>query len=120
MPWEAKDAKKHNKNATGKKARQWAHVADGELASGKDEGTAIKIANGVLKREASKSLDVFTELEVLAKGFATEMAPFTESTVRQHTRDFQTKKTGTRVKPFRRRRFKDPSQMRGIKNVQDV
>lgn len=120
MPWTAEDAKRHNKKATGKKGRQWADIADSELASGKDEGTAIKIANGVLKREASKSLNAFQELEILAKGIGTEMVPFTESTVRQHTREFQSKKMGTRVRPFRRRRFKDASQMRGIKNVQDV
>lgn len=66
------------------------------------------------------SKNVFTELETLAKGIATTMAPFTETTVRTHTREFKAKKTGTRVRPFRRKKFADPSQARGIENAQDV
>jgi hypothetical protein len=49
MPWSAGDAKRHTKKATGgKKSRQWADVANSELASGKSEGAAIRAANGVV------------------------------------------------------------------------
>lgn len=50
MPWGPKDAKKHTKKAsTPKKKRQWAHVADSMLESGKSEGAAIRAANAVVK-----------------------------------------------------------------------
>lgn len=53
MPWEPKDAERHTKRARSPKAkRQWAHVADSALARGEDEGTAIREANGVVKRRA--------------------------------------------------------------------
>lgn len=74
----------------------------------------------MLITNVTMSNNVFEKLEVLAKGIATEMAPYTESTVRTHTREFQTKKTATKVRPFRRRRFANPAQIKGVKNVQDV
>ena len=52
MPWKAKDAKRHTKKATTpKKKRQWAHVADSMLESGKSEGAAIRAANAVVKKK---------------------------------------------------------------------
>lgn len=51
MPWNAKDAKKHTKKAKSKKQkRQWSHVANSMLASGKSEASAIRAANAVVKR----------------------------------------------------------------------
>ena len=37
---------------TPKLSRQWAKIANSSLARGLDDGAAIKIANGVLKRQA--------------------------------------------------------------------
>jgi hypothetical protein len=52
MPWSPKQASAKTKKADSpKKKRQWAHIADSALARGESEGTAIKEANGVLKRE---------------------------------------------------------------------
>lgn len=51
MPWNPGDAHKHTHKAnTAKKQRQWAHVANSELESGKSEATAIKAANAVVGR----------------------------------------------------------------------
>lgn len=52
MPWAPGDAAGHTKVVAGdeKGQRQWAHVANGELAAGKSEGDAVRIANGVARR----------------------------------------------------------------------
>jgi len=52
MPWTEKDAHRHNHAVPpkGKRARQWADVADSALARGEDEGTAIREANGVARK----------------------------------------------------------------------
>lgn len=56
MPWNAGDAKRHTKKATSpKKQRQWTHVADGALKHGASEGSAIRQANAVVKRNKRKS-----------------------------------------------------------------
>lgn len=45
-------ASKFTKKAnTPKKARQWQHVYDSEKARGASPGTAIKAANGVVKKD---------------------------------------------------------------------
>lgn len=55
MPWEAKDAKRHTKKATSaKKQRQWGHVANDALDRGASEGSAIRQANSVVKRNKGK------------------------------------------------------------------
>jgi hypothetical protein len=52
MPWGSADASKKTKKAnTPKLRRQWAHVADEELARTGDDGKAVHIANGVIARE---------------------------------------------------------------------
>jgi hypothetical protein len=51
MPWEPKDATKHNKKAsTPEMQRQWADVANSELQKHGNEGLAIRAANSVIKR----------------------------------------------------------------------
>lgn len=56
MPWTAKDAKRHTKKATTpKKKRQFAHVANAMLASGKGEGAAIRAANAAVKKGKKKT-----------------------------------------------------------------
>lgn len=51
MPWGAGDASsKTHKANTPKKQRQWAHIANSELARTGDDATAIKAANGVIAR----------------------------------------------------------------------
>jgi uncharacterized protein YdaT len=53
MPWTAEDASAKTKKAnTPKKRRQWSHIANGALARGEGEQSAIMQANGVLKKEA--------------------------------------------------------------------
>jgi uncharacterized protein YdaT len=52
MPWTSSSIAKHNKRAkTAKQRRQLADVANSALKSGHSEGEAIRMANGVLKRE---------------------------------------------------------------------
>jgi len=59
MPWTPKDAKRHTKKAKSAKAqRQWAHVADSALQRGESEGTAIREANGVIKKRRQRNPDV--------------------------------------------------------------
>ena len=51
MPWTAADAsKKTHKANTPKLRRQWAHVANGELAKTGDDALAIRAANSVVGR----------------------------------------------------------------------
>jgi uncharacterized protein YdaT len=55
MPWSSKDATRHTKKAKSPKAkRQWAHVANGMLERGHDEGTAIAAADSVVKKRKKK------------------------------------------------------------------
>ena len=55
MPWTSKSATKHTKKAKSAKAqRQWRHVANAELKSGKSDASAIKMANSVVKRRKKK------------------------------------------------------------------
>jgi hypothetical protein len=56
MPWTPGDAKRHTKKANSpKKARQWGHVANDALEHGASEGSAIRQANAVVKRNKRKS-----------------------------------------------------------------
>jgi hypothetical protein len=55
MPWDPSEAKGKTtkaKSATAK--RQWAHVANQALGSGKSEASAIKMANAVVKKRGRK------------------------------------------------------------------
>ncbi len=59
MPWTSNDAKRFSKKASGKGGKdyseQWSAVANSNLEAGKDEGTAVKIANGVIKAKKNSS-----------------------------------------------------------------
>jgi hypothetical protein len=56
MPWTPSDSIRHTKKANGpKRQRQWAHVADGALDRGASEGSAVRQANAVVKRNKRKS-----------------------------------------------------------------
>jgi hypothetical protein len=51
MPWQPKDAPRHDKAAdTPKLQRQWSDIADGVLKRTGDEGRAIREANAVIRR----------------------------------------------------------------------
>lgn len=56
MPWTPKDAQRHTHKASSPKAqRQWSEVANSALSNGEDEGTAVRMANGVVaKRSMAK------------------------------------------------------------------
>jgi hypothetical protein len=54
MPWKPQDAARHNKQATGKSARQWADVANSVLERTGDDAQAVRTANGVLKKNRKK------------------------------------------------------------------
>lgn len=56
MPWTARTIKKHNKALTGAKAKKAAAIADSVLAKTGDEGKALRIANGVVKKDAAHKL----------------------------------------------------------------
>jgi hypothetical protein len=51
MPWGYSDAKRHTKKATTPAAeKQWSAVANSVLSDSGDEGKAVRIANGVVKK----------------------------------------------------------------------
>jgi len=50
MPWASRDARSHNKTATGKRAVQWAATANHVLEETGDEGRAIATANAAIER----------------------------------------------------------------------
>jgi hypothetical protein len=55
MPWTPRDAMKHTKKAkSAKSKRQFADVANSALARGASEGSAIRQANAVVAKTASK------------------------------------------------------------------
>lgn len=55
MPWETSDvAGKTKKAKSAVSKRQWTRVANGALKRGLSEGEAIREANGVAKKRASK------------------------------------------------------------------
>jgi uncharacterized protein YdaT len=55
MPWQAKDASRHTKKAKSATAkRQWGHVANSMLKSGKSEGAAVRAANAAVKKRRKK------------------------------------------------------------------
>jgi hypothetical protein len=69
MPWTPNDASSHTSEADDPKSQeQWAEVANKELASGKTDGEAVMIANGVVKKRKAKNVGKsFRELARLAK-----------------------------------------------------
>jgi hypothetical protein len=120
MPWAPNDADSHTQSANSPKLkRMWAHIADKELAEGKDDGTAVKIANGAVAKQAAKksvkksaserliriakSFDVGDEEE--EKGIGNEVVPSKILTVRAHARINQNKKQITPVSAFKKRKF---------------
>lgn len=50
MPWSVNDVEKHNKGLSESQKSMWVRVANKALRSGDDEGTAIKKANGAVKK----------------------------------------------------------------------
>lgn len=55
MPWEPKDATRFTKKATTSLLRkQWADVANSELARGASDAEAVKAANSVIKKTVTK------------------------------------------------------------------
>jgi uncharacterized protein YdaT len=55
MPWTAKSATRFTKKAKSPTAkRQFAHVANSMLKSGKSEGAAIRAANAAVKKRSKK------------------------------------------------------------------
>lgn len=50
MPWDVRGARERNRRAVGKLGRIWVEVANRELRKHGDEGRAIRIANGVVKK----------------------------------------------------------------------
>lgn len=50
MPWTPKEATSHTKKASSPRRKKvWAEVANEVLSSGKSEGSAIRIANSVIR-----------------------------------------------------------------------
>jgi hypothetical protein len=72
MPWTPTDASSHSAEADDQKSQeQWAHVANKELASGKTDGEAVMIANGVVKKRKAKDVGKsFRQLTRLANNDA--------------------------------------------------
>jgi hypothetical protein len=188
MPWTEIDADSHTQRADSPKLkRMWAEIADKELEASGDEGRAIKIANGVVKKQqAKKALDELMDLaksfdfsdldkattygsrklpkfraagfqhmrfrkpgfkhaqfrhpknmshlssagkrnyksidapEKEEKSIGTTSQPTTQYTVRAHKRVNMTKRNANSVTNFKRRRFSDPGQVRGVTNIQDM
>jgi uncharacterized protein YdaT len=56
MPWTPQDSQKHDKKAKSpKQRRQWSDIANSVLQRTGDEGRAVKTANGVLKKAATRA-----------------------------------------------------------------
>lgn len=54
MRWKPDDALRHTRKANSPaKRRQWADVANSELAAGRSEGRAVRAANTVVKNRPS-------------------------------------------------------------------
>lgn len=55
MPWSSKSARRHTRKAkTGKQKRQWSHIANSMLKSGKSEGASIRAANAAMKKSKKR------------------------------------------------------------------
>lgn len=55
MPWTANDAKRHTHLASSPRLqRMWSDVANSALKRTGDDATAIREANGVIRRHATK------------------------------------------------------------------
>lgn len=55
MPWQASDSTRHTKKAKSpKRKRQWRHVANAVLERTGSEGTAVRAANGVVKKAGKR------------------------------------------------------------------
>lgn len=55
MPWSPGDALKHTKKAKSPNAKKrWAVTADAVLARTGDEGKAVRIANGMMRKARKK------------------------------------------------------------------
>jgi hypothetical protein len=54
------------------------------------------------------------------KGIGNTIAPYTPHTVRAHKRMELNRMNAHRVKAYKKRRFKDPSQVKNVTNVQDI
>ena len=55
MPWGPQDAKRHTKKAgTGTLQKLWSEVANNRLRAGAGEGSAVKQANYVVKRQRGR------------------------------------------------------------------
>jgi hypothetical protein len=50
MPWTTADVDKHHKGLSDSQKRQWVHVANGCMAKGGDDGSCIRMANGVVNK----------------------------------------------------------------------
>jgi hypothetical protein len=58
VPWQPSDAESHTHKAKSAIAkRQWRDVANGALARGESEGTAVREANGVIDRRMKHHRD---------------------------------------------------------------
>jgi hypothetical protein len=56
MPWDPEESRRHTKKASSAVSqRQWSSVANSVLAKTGDEGKAVRIANGVVKKRSKKS-----------------------------------------------------------------
>ena len=56
MPWTPSDAKRFSKKASGDKggSQQWSSIANSVLSKTGDEGKAIRVASGVVKKQVNK------------------------------------------------------------------
>lgn len=55
MPWSPGDVSRHNRSIKSPKRKaQWSAIANSVLKSSGDDGKAIRIANGVVKKSQSR------------------------------------------------------------------
>jgi hypothetical protein len=66
MPYTTSNLPDHVKALGATEQRQWMHVANGCIADGKDEGTCLRMANGVVKR--SKGIELEADERELVDG----------------------------------------------------
>jgi hypothetical protein len=57
MPWSPDDAQRHSKKAkSGKAKKQWSAIANSILKKTGNDGEAVRIANGVIKKRQKSTI----------------------------------------------------------------
>lgn len=89
MPWDKSNLPSNVQKLPETKQSQWMHVANGCLKDGKEEGTCVRMANGVVKKALSLEAEAWTipDIEAMAAAFPTDGV--SDDTLVQAEKDYQ-------------------------------